>query len=741
MAIINGNGGNNVLNGTSSADEIFGFGGNDTLLGRSGADTLHGGSGDDLLDGGGGRDVMDGGSGDDTVTYANFARIWVNLATGVVDFYGEPLPSEQLISIEGVIGGAGNDTLIGSNSRNVLHGGAGSDGIEGGVGADALFGDAGRDGLYGGYGSDTLDGGAGSDGLYGDSVDTDEIGDYLISVPNTVAIALQKPDTVSYALETAALTLTLGEPLNTTSLVTNLPTEGTALLQGSGDVDSLYGFDNATGGNGADSITGNSTDNLLTGGGGNDTLRGGDGDDTLVGGDGTDRMVGGAGSDWVDYSANTNALRLSLATQSVAFPGKPWAPESFSSIENATTGSGNDTLFGNSGANILDGGLGADHISGGAGSDTVSYRSHTAAVSVDLAAGTGTVIGTGVRDLFSSIENATGGAGNDMLRAAAAGSMLDGGAGNDTLTGGAGNDTFHLTAGSDVIAGGAGSDTVVLDFGYNDYPTLSYTSYSDLYDYGEFITGYDGDTDADLLVNLASGSVVSQDGPSVRGTLTGIENVTTGVGNDSVTGSDGANVISVGHGANVVNAGGGNDLVYGSNTQTDWMAWDDNGDLPLFSDARDAHEILRGGTGSDTLVGGMNMAGQGGNDRLVAALVADETHMSGGTGADSFVFSDSSQVVGYHAWYVQAEHVTISDFSHAEGDRIIVEHADAGTPDPTFVGTVTDKADIDVGEWGFYDGKVFIPRDYDIFEDTETPGGLEITIVGGDITESDVLFV
>ena len=293
-----------------------------------------------------------------------------------------------------------------------------------------------------------------------------------------------------------------------------------------------------------------------------------------------------------------------------------------------------------------------------------------------------------------------------------------------------------------MIAGGAGSDTVVLDFGYDAYPGLTYSGYTDYFDDGQWLTTYGGGTGADLSVNLASGSIVSHHGPSVHGALTGIENVTTGAGNDSVTGSAGANVISVGHGANLVNAGGGNDVIYGSNTQTEWAAWADNPDRAEFIDERDAHEVLRGGAGSDTIVGGMNMSGQGGNDRLVAALVADTTHMSGGTGADSFVFSDSSQVVGYHAWYVQAEHATISDFSHDEGDRIVIEHADAGTPDPTFVGTVTDKQDIDVGEWGFYDGKIVIPVDYDLSDDNmQTPAGLEIEVVGGNITEHDVLFV
>lgn len=741
MAILHGDARNNLIVGTGSPDEIFGYGGSDSLYGGPGRDTIMGGNGNDLLVGGAGHDLIYGGSGFDTASYAGSTDyLTIDLATGIVDIYNHPSSqAEKLTSIEGVIGGSRNDNISGYARHNVLHGGAGNDQIDGRGGADELFGDAGRDDVSGGGGADTIDGGTGSDVLYGDSMDTDEIGGDFEGVSNAVAIALAAPDTVSYARESAALTLALGESIYTTDGFDPV-FPGSASLAGTSDVDTLYGFQNAIGGAGADSITGNSEDNLLVGGLGQDTLRGGAGDDTLAGGGGNDRLHGGAGSDTVDYSENATPVRLSLATQTASFPGTAWATETFTSIENATTGSGNDTLVGNGYDNVLDGGLGADRIVGAKGSDTVSYQSHAAAVSVDLEAGTGTVIATGVRDTLIGIENATGGAGNDILHAAASGSVLDGGAGNDTLTGGAGNDTFHLTTGSDVIAGAGGSDTVVLDFGYNDYPGLTYTSYQDYLDEYQWLVTYGGDSAPDLVVDLAAGSVVSLRGPSVGATLSGVENVTTGAGNDSVTGTAGANVISVGHGANVVNAGGGNDLIYGSNLQTEWPAWADNPDRAEFIDERDAHEVLRGGAGSDTIVGGMNMFGQGGDDRLVAPVVAEETHMSGGAGADDFVFADSSQVVGYHEWYVQAQHVTISDFSHDEGDRIVIEHVDLGTPDPTFVGTVTDKSQVDVGEWGFLHGMVFIPRDYDVFEDTETPGGLEIT-VGSNITESDVVFV
>jgi Ca2+-binding RTX toxin-like protein len=56
MAMVNGNSGNNTLNGTNLADEIYGFGGNDILIGRDGDDILEGGAGADELFGSPGFD-------------------------------------------------------------------------------------------------------------------------------------------------------------------------------------------------------------------------------------------------------------------------------------------------------------------------------------------------------------------------------------------------------------------------------------------------------------------------------------------------------------------------------------------------------------------------------------------------------------------------------------------------------------------------------------------------------------
>ncbi len=55
-----------------------------------------------------------------------------------------------------VIGGSGNDTLIGDNNGDVLMGNGGNDTLSGGSGRDLLFGGTGSDILNGGAGQDIL---------------------------------------------------------------------------------------------------------------------------------------------------------------------------------------------------------------------------------------------------------------------------------------------------------------------------------------------------------------------------------------------------------------------------------------------------------------------------------------------------------------------------------------------------------------------------------------------------------
>ena len=66
-------------------------------------------------------------------------------------------------------GGAGNDTITGEGSNNVLSGGAGNDSLDGRAGNDTLIGGAGNDTLNGGVGADTMIGGAGNDTYFVDN--------------------------------------------------------------------------------------------------------------------------------------------------------------------------------------------------------------------------------------------------------------------------------------------------------------------------------------------------------------------------------------------------------------------------------------------------------------------------------------------------------------------------------------------------------------------------------------------
>jgi Ca2+-binding RTX toxin-like protein len=119
----------------------------------------------------------------------------------------------------------------------------------------------------------------------------------------------------------------------------------------------------------------------------------------------------------------------------------------------------------------------------GGGIDSIDYAGRWNST-IDLRAGEGSSIGNPIyaytstgaiaRTLFNvfiaygvTIENASGGSGNDTITGNDADNSLDGGAGNDTLYGGAGNDTFDwessVRVGNDIFYGGTGNDTYVVD--------------------------------------------------------------------------------------------------------------------------------------------------------------------------------------------------------------------------------------------------------------------------------------
>ncbi|MFD4542998.1 calcium-binding protein [Streptomyces bauhiniae] len=114
--------------------------GDDVLQGPASA-ILHGDDGNDRLDGGGGPFGFGsyGDAGNDVLTHCG----------------------------QDCFGGAGNDSLTGTDEENTLHGDDGADVLHGGGGADVLYGEAGDDTLWGNSGDDVLWGGPGTDRLSG----------------------------------------------------------------------------------------------------------------------------------------------------------------------------------------------------------------------------------------------------------------------------------------------------------------------------------------------------------------------------------------------------------------------------------------------------------------------------------------------------------------------------------------------------------------------------------------------
>jgi Ca2+-binding RTX toxin-like protein len=216
--------------------------------------------------------------------------------------------------------------------------------------------------------------------------------------------------------------------------------DGNDQLEGGDGNDVLYG------GNGDDTLLGQLGNDMLNGDAGNDSLDGGDGDDVLIGGVGDDTLIGGIGNEGT-RTAGTDSWR--------GF-----------TVAGLIGGDGNDILNGGDGDDYLEGGLGADQLIGGLGFDGTSYDASAAAVTVNLALGTG-LGGSAQGDSLAGIEllqgssfadTLTGSAGNDALFGGAGNDIIKGGAGDDYLLGGLGDDNLDAEAGDDYLDGGAGND-------------------------------------------------------------------------------------------------------------------------------------------------------------------------------------------------------------------------------------------------------------------------------------------
>lgn len=136
-------------------------GGNDWINGGSAGDQLNGGPGDDdFASNNYGTDVLRGGPGHDRVTFAS-RQTGLDITLDGKANDGEIIQGRRETmnvgaDVEEIVGGSGNDRIVGNASDNVLNGGPGDDTLLGGAGNDTLIGGPGADRLHGEGGNDTL---------------------------------------------------------------------------------------------------------------------------------------------------------------------------------------------------------------------------------------------------------------------------------------------------------------------------------------------------------------------------------------------------------------------------------------------------------------------------------------------------------------------------------------------------------------------------------------------------------
>ncbi|MTH95736.1 calcium-binding protein, partial [Roseibium sp. RKSG952] len=304
-----------------------------------------------------------GGEGTDTISFTGLnSGISVDLGdTGQQNVRNEL--DITLVDVENAIGTTANDTITGSDVRNMITGGGGTDDIDAAGGDDIIFiqqGDSST--IDGGDGTDRIvvdlsdsdsrfDGGFGSSSSYFSGTATNIEGYGLVLSDNNdnvngitggddIAFGAGGNDWIKGADGADEL---YGEDGNDTLL-------GHWWNSGGDDADSLYG------GNGDDALygdyrygTGTGGNDFLDGGAGNDTIVAGGGNDTIIAGDGDDTLTGNDGDDRFEFDTDdgTNIItdfEVSDTFNTIAFEGDVSVTATYDG-EDTTLAAGDTTVI------------------------------------------------------------------------------------------------------------------------------------------------------------------------------------------------------------------------------------------------------------------------------------------------------------------------------------------------------------------------------------------------------------
>ncbi|MFM9938440.1 MAG: VCBS domain-containing protein [Hyphomicrobiaceae bacterium] len=610
----------------TGVNQVRGSGFDDTLLGSNTTavtEVFRGLAGNDFIDGRGGQDRLDYNNSTSGVVVTLGENGVIGAGTAQ-DGFGTV---DTFVNMEQVRGSQHADVLTGDNAANVFLAEAGNDVIDGGGGVDTVD--------YSGNRA------AGIDVQLGAGLAQDGYGgtDTLTNVENITGSNFN--DTISGDAGANTLRGQIGNDF----------------VFGDGGNDSLFG------GQGNDYLDGGAGDDVLDAGDGDDTLNGGTGFNTFNAGAGNDTLQGGtaiAGLDGnrADYSAATGPITVVTGATTTVTGGTSVGNDSLFNIDSIVGTSQADSFTATNVASNQFGtfvefeGRGGDDSITGNGATRVSYRTASAGVTVDLAAGTGqstapadaarvgvdtftgvnAVRGSGFDDTLLGSDTTTvteafrGQAGNDFIDGRGgqdrieysnsnigvvvtlgqngvigAGSVLDGFGTTDTfvnienIRGSQHNDMLTGDAANNVIQGEAGSDLID---GAGGIDTVDYNNHRAM----------------GVVVDLAAGT--ADDGYGGTDTLINIENVSGSSLADIISGDAGANSLRGQNGQDILTGAGGDDQIIGGG----------DSDTAVFSGMRSDYDVLANPDGSLTIT---DRRGIDGSDRV--------------SGVEQFQFADRTQ--------------------------------------------------------------------------------------------------
>ena len=567
-----------------------------------------------------------------------------------------------------IVSANGDDIIYGLDGVDELSGRGGTDQLFGGNGEDTLYGDSGTDTLDGGADNDKLDGGYGNDTLTGGGgIDTffvnddhDTITDLGAGGADVLQVGSGAQVDVTVVADWVAAAHEYNDgPYTRTDYTTNdgianLVTAGfsvdLSLAQGSA------GF-TVTNTGGATTLTGSAQDDTLNSGAGADTLIGGGGNDTLVSHSHTAIAV------YTGNEADYTVTRVGHGSWQVV------------DINLADGDSGTDTLTGVPTVQFADATVELPVNRAPVIAMSISDQSINEDTALSFQVPAGTFSDPDADTLLLSATLADGSPLPGWLTFNAATQTFSGTPPQDfngqlslmvsasdgelsvsdsfTLTIKAVNDAPVITSGG----GGAEASYTVLE----NTRAVGTVSASDPDAGAHQRYAIAGGADAGLFkISAKTGELIFKNAPNFEnpsdsnhdGTYDVIVKVSDGHLSDTQTlhvtvGNIADEVLRGTSADNTVQGAGGADRLYGYA----------GGDT---LDGGGGNDRLYGGLGGDTLLGGM------GNDRLYGGEGTDI--LTGGTGRDLFVFDLSPNAAG------NAD--VITDFAHAQGDKIALSMAD-----------------------------------------------------------------